>query len=135
MKEQPERIDVKDLFKCHQLDVIGKFVYALQLNSSKEQDHPFAKNVRQLISASYGRAIRNIVASTVPKFMIEALNIQFVDESIEKLAEITRCLMKQRQESNTVGNYHDFIDLLVGSFKDKHQEIAEDEIIGKAFED
>ena len=117
--------------KGYQLDVIGKFVYALELNSAKDQDHPFAKNVRKLVDIDYKRVFRNLFFSLLPKFLIDYFEIQFVDsQAMEYMADMTRYLIKKREADGTEGSYHDFLDLLVTTFKDKHQDVPEEEIIG-----
>ena len=77
--------------KGYQLDVIGKMVYALELNSAKDHDHPFAKSVRKLVDVDYKRIAKNIFISLLPKFLINYLNLQFVDgDAMEYMAEMTR---------------------------------------------
>ena len=86
-----DQIDIKDLLKSYQLDVIGKFVYALELNSAKDNNHPFAINVRKLVDVNYPRLIKNIGMSLLPRFLINYFDFQFVDtEAMEYMAEMTR---------------------------------------------
>lgn len=109
-----DRIDVKELLKSYQLDVIGKFVYALELNSARDKDHPFCTNVQKLVDINYKRIAKGYTLGVLPKFV----------------ANTARYLIKKRDADGTQGSYHDFLDLLVGTFKDKHQDVPEEEIIG-----
>ena len=71
--------------------MIGKFVYALELNSAKDQDHPFAKNVRKLVDVSYKRVIKSYVFSILPKSLLEYLEFQSSNsDAMEYMADTTR---------------------------------------------
>ena len=38
-----DEIEIKDLLKGYSLDVIARYVFALELNSAKDKDNPFVK--------------------------------------------------------------------------------------------
>lgn len=44
-----DEIDIKLELKHNALDIIAKFVYAIDINSAKEKEHPFVKNVLKLV--------------------------------------------------------------------------------------
>ena len=123
-----DEIDVKDLMKNYQLDVIAKFVYSLDLNSAKDLDHPFVKNVRKLIDFQDKKI--NIFFSLWPAKLIKLFDIQFFDGSaLEYLANVTRVLIKQRNETQNRENY-DFLGLLINTIREKELNVPEEEIIG-----
>ena len=109
------------------LDVIGKFVFALELNSAKDKDHPFVVAVRKL--TNFDPTILNIALSVLPESVINYFDISFFDkEATEYIANTTRVLMKQRSEGKE--EYNDFIDMLMTSIREKNLDVSESEIIG-----
>ena len=111
------------------LDVISKFVFALELNSAKDKDHPFVKAVRKVVN--FDATIFNVLLSLLPESLINYFDIQFFDkEATEYIANTTRVLMKQRKENKE--NYNDFLDMLMTSIQEKQLNVSEDEIIGRA---
>lgn len=112
------------------LDVIGKFVFALELNSAKDQNHPFVKAVRKMVN--FDATLFNVLLSVLPEKIINYFDIQFFDkEATEYIANTTRVLMKQRQENKE--EYNDFLDMLMTSIREKNLDVPENEIIGKWF--
>ena len=109
------------------LDVIAKFVFALELNSAKDKDHPFVIAVKKMVNVD--PTILNIVLSILPESVINYFDISFFDkEATEYIANTTRALMKQRSESKE--EYGDFMDMLMTSIREKNLEVPENEIIG-----
>lgn len=105
-----------------------KFVYALELNSGKDLDHPFVKNVRRL--TNFQDRWINIVFSLLPAKMVEYFDFQFIDvKAMEYLANVTRAIIKQRTEGENRESYNDFIDLLINTIREKNLKVSDDEII------
>lgn len=124
---QQDEIDIKALLRGYSLDCVAKFVYALELNSAREPDHPFVKNVRRLLSSR--GTLMNLIETCAPKFLIDFFDFQFVDvEALEYIASLTRAIIKQRTKSG--GNYGDFLDLMLDSIREKKLDVKEEEIIG-----
>ena len=72
-----DEIDVKDLLKSYQLDVIAKFVYAIELNSAKEPNHPFVQSARNLVKFNFG--YMTFILNFLPKQVIEYFDFEIVD--------------------------------------------------------
>lgn len=47
-----DEIDIKLALKNYGLDIIAKFVYAIDINSAKDKEHPFVKNVLKMVTFS-----------------------------------------------------------------------------------
>lgn len=66
----------------------------------------------------------------MPDWLFKWIDFQLVDsEAMEYLANLTRSLIKQRNE-NKDQNYNDFLDLLLTAIREKNMEISENEVIG-----
>lgn len=105
-----------------------KFVFSLDLNSAKDLNHPFVKNVRKLIT--FQDKLVNIFFSLLPAKMIKFFDIQFFDRhAMEYLANVTRVLIKQRNEDENKDSY-DFLSLLLNTIREKNLNVSEEEIIG-----
>ena len=86
-----DEIEIKQLLKFYQLDVIAKFVFALELNSFKDKDHPFARNVQRLVDINYKRIAKAYALSVLPKFVSDFFKIQtFDNDAMEFVANTTR---------------------------------------------
>lgn len=116
------------LRKCS-LDVIAKFVYAFDLNSAKDVDHPFVKAVAKLVN--FDDRFLSFVMNLLPPALVNFLakHYTFVDdEATNYLADTTRYLIKQRKENS--GQYNDFLSLLITAINEKNLDMSEDAIIG-----
>jgi hypothetical protein len=106
-------------------------VFAIELNSAKEINHPFVKCARKLFNTNsqLGSIILNIILSLLPAKVIKHLADK---QSFEWMANTTRSLIKQRKE-NSDENYNDFLELLINTMKEKNIDLKEEEIIGNSF--
>lgn len=124
-----DEVDTKDLLRKYSLDVIAKFVFALELNSATDKDHPFVKTVAKLVN--FDDRFLSFVMNLLPPALVNFIGrfYTFVDsEAMNYLADTTRYLIKQRKENS--GQFNDFLDLLLDTMKEKNLELPEDEIIG-----
>lgn len=124
-----DEVDTKDLLRKYQVDVIAKFVFALELNSATDKEHPFVRAVAKLVN--FDDRFLSFVMNLMPPALVNfiAKHYTFVDaEAMNYLADTTRALIKQRREHS--GHYNDFLDLLLNAIKEKNVDVPEDEIVG-----
>ena len=70
-----------------------------------------------------------LIATVAPKFLIDYFDFQFTNvEALEYIADMTRCLIKQRTECSS--KYDDFLGLMIDSIQEKQLAVGEEEIIG-----
>ena len=131
-KGKQDEIDVKDLTKGFGLDVIAKFVFAIELNSIKDKHHPFVKAVHKFVNfdGSFFTFLKTILIILLPAKLVKYFEIQFFDlDAMEYVADVTRKLIRQRNE-NPDENYNDFLGLLMRTIREKNLNVKEEEIIG-----
>lgn len=104
---------------------MAKFVFAFDLNSAKDMNHPFVLNARNLTNFKLWRmALFNIM----PRWVIQPLDLQILDSnSVDYISNLIKTLIKQRRENKT--RYYDFLDLLVNRIDENNLDVTEEEIV------
>ena len=121
-----DEIDAKDLLKGYALDVIAKFVFAIELNSAKDQNHPLVVAVRKLLT--FNSNWKFLLFTILPTKVLEILDIQLLNvESLEYVGNLCEFLVKQRRENKDT-KYNDFLDLLIESIDEKKLNVSQDAI-------
>lgn len=121
-----DEIDVKKFTKGFSLDVVAKFVFAFELNSAKDMNHPFVFNARNLTNFKMWKMA---IFSILPTFVMELFNIQIIDQvSVDYMGDLVKTLVKQRRENKDV-KYNDFLDLLVNRIDENNLNVTMDEIV------
>lgn len=113
----------------YSLDVIGKFVFALELNSAKEVDHPFVKSIRKIVN--FDDRLTSIIMGIVPPALFDLISKHYKlmdEDSLNYLANTIRYLVKQRKENR--GQFNDFLDMHLNAIEEKNVDLPEDELIG-----
>ena len=121
-----DAIDVKKFAKGYSLDIIGRFVFAFDLNSARDNDHPFVFNARNLTNFKLWKMM---LFNILPRGLINALDLQILDErSVDYMGDLIMALVKQRRENKEL-RFNDFLDMLVHRIDENNLNVTNDEII------
>nr|WPM94888.1 cytochrome p450 4725A1 [Polyphagotarsonemus latus] len=128
--EKQNDIDVKNLSKCFSLDVIAKFVFAVEINSFVDKDHPFVVNVKKLTNFKKSKMA---VFAMLPTKVIDLLKLSVLDtEAVDYIDNLCRSIIKQRKE-NKDKRFNDFLDEILSSIEEKNLDVPLKEIIAHCF--
>nr|WPM94889.1 cytochrome p450 4725A2 [Polyphagotarsonemus latus] len=125
-----DEVDVKNLSKCFSLDVIAKFVFAVEINSFVDENHPFVVNVKKL--TNFKKSKMSLFA-ILPTSVIDLLRLSVLDiEAVDYLANLCKLIIKQREE-NKEKKFNDFLDDLLTTINEKNLNVPMNEIIAHCF--
>lgn len=110
-----DKVEFKDFAKGYALDVIAKFVFAIEINTYKAQDSAFVSNAFKLVKV---RQLPFLLVQLLP----ESISKHFAESILDKKAsnfftEITKQIIQDRLKNPEV-KYKDFVDLLLESSDD-----------------
>lgn len=121
-----DEVDVKKFAKGFSLDVVAKFVFAFDLNSAADNDHPFIFNARNLTNFKIWKMI---LFNILPAKVIETFDLQILSaDSVDYMGELIRTLTKQRRQNPDI-RYNDFLDLIVHRIDENNLNVTEEQII------
>lgn len=123
-----DEIEIKELLKSYSLDVIAKYVFALDLNSHKDKNHPFVVSVKKF--ANFNQNWKFVLFSVLPESIIKAFDLQFLDvEPMDYVGNLVKFLIKERKEKKET-KYNDFLELFLSTIEEKKIDVKDEEIIG-----
>ena len=107
---EEDKIGIKDLSKGYALDVIAKFVFAVEVNSFKQKQDPFVKNVFRMTQF---RQWPFFIMQLFPVFVSKHFANKIFDEKAwEYFAELTKQILQKRR-AETELQYNDFLELML----------------------
>ncbi|CAK9302782.1 unnamed protein product [Gordionus sp. m RMFG-2023] len=112
-------VQTKDIFGCYAMDVIASTSFGLDIDSRKENNHAFVRNVRKAFDFDITTPILALIA--IFPFIIPVLNyfeISFIKEaSMQFFADIVESTIEERKKFNIKRN--DYLQL----FMDTHDNL------------
>ncbi|XP_054160994.1 cytochrome P450 3A21-like [Oppia nitens] len=106
-----QEVNIKDMYGNFTMDVIATCAFATKTNTHKDPNNPFMVNTLKIFNPKLYRILPAIV---LPNFVQKALGFFGFDESANDFFfNITRHIIKQRQQSGTGSKHNDFIQLLL----------------------
>nr|WPM94890.1 cytochrome p450 4725A3 [Polyphagotarsonemus latus] len=125
-----DEVDVKNLSKCFSLDVIAKFVFAVEINSFVEENHPFVINA---INLTEFKKSKIALFAVLPAYLTNLFNIRILDnDAVDYLENLTKNIVENRKE-NKEKKFNDFLDDLLTTINEKNLNVSMSEIIAHCF--
>lgn len=119
-------LEAKKMAKCFSIDIISKVLFAIDVDSYKEQNSPFVQASFSLGNLNF---FSNLLLAVLPSSVSRFLKIQqFEWEPINKLGSYFKKMIKERRKSGI--KFNDLSEMIMDAIDEKRVQMTEDEVIG-----
>ncbi|XP_067663398.1 cytochrome P450 3A24-like [Haliotis asinina] len=121
--ENKEEVEIKRFLEKYTMDVIAGTAFGMEVNALDNEDDPFVKNAKAILSNGLNSVY--IVFVTFFPFLIPLTSLLgyhlFPESNMNFFVKVTNKILEQRKTDPLSSKYSDFIQLMVNAEKEKRQ--------------